>query len=59
MEPIPKGFKVVACIWKMEPHSRCTALCLGEDRNDVDEASEAKAKALFTLAALTMRPTVH
>jgi hypothetical protein len=51
MQPIPAGFRVFACIWQIEPHSRCTALCLGEATNDADGASEEKAATLFLLAA--------
>lgn len=59
MEAIPVGFKVFACVWQMERHSRCTALCLGTLDNNAENASEAKAAALFALAVSSAAPTRH
>jgi hypothetical protein len=58
MQPIPAGFKVFACIKQLEPHLRCTVLVLDEANNNADNASEAKAKALFELAVSRIA-TVH
>lgn len=56
MEAVPQGFRVYAAIYRFKKHERCTALLLSKADNDVDNASEEKAAALFLLAA-SRRPS--